>query len=309
MLDVMTHLFRLRTVVEAGSMRQAAEVLNVTQPALSRSIAQLEARFGQPLLVRHSRGIVPTAFGARVRVARSAAAGPALGTGRSRICRDRRCGRPGTHSAAGRAALACRGAAGTDRRAATGRCPRLTVEMQNAADRNLAGRSGRGPLRRDLRRAADSSTASTCGVDRATSPPFTTASSPARITRSSRPSTPASASTPRVLLDFPWLVYAADPVYELQTLHATVERLGRAPDIRATCESLIGALAILQHSDFLCILPDAAVADTRSPRIVPLPVELGRRQVPSGAIYRDEMYEWEPLRKLLELCEGYFAVA
>ena len=66
MLDQMSHLFHLRVVVESGSMRRAAENLNVTQPALSRSIAQLEKQFGRLLLVRHARGVEPTEYGRRV---------------------------------------------------------------------------------------------------------------------------------------------------------------------------------------------------------------------------------------------------
>uniref|UniRef100_UPI003101AF82 helix-turn-helix domain-containing protein n=1 Tax=Neorhizobium sp. EC2-8 TaxID=3129230 RepID=UPI003101AF82 len=56
MLDQITHLFRLQAIVEEGSLRRAAERLNLTQPALSRSLAQLEAHFGRPLLERHARG-------------------------------------------------------------------------------------------------------------------------------------------------------------------------------------------------------------------------------------------------------------
>ncbi|MFN7053533.1 MAG: LysR family transcriptional regulator, partial [Gemmobacter sp.] len=66
MIDLMTHLFRLQTIVEEGSLRRAALKLNITQPALSRSLAQIEERLGQPLLDRHARGVVPNAFGAKV---------------------------------------------------------------------------------------------------------------------------------------------------------------------------------------------------------------------------------------------------
>ena len=66
MLDQITHLFRLQAVIESGSMRKAAVQLNLTQPALTRSIALLEASFGEPLLERHSRGVRPTAFGEQV---------------------------------------------------------------------------------------------------------------------------------------------------------------------------------------------------------------------------------------------------
>ena len=107
---------------------------------------------------------------------------------------------------------------------------------------------------------------------------------------------------PERLLDFPWLVYMADPAYEMETVHATVERIGAAPPVQLKCESLIAAIRLLQTGDYLCILPDAALANTSMPRIVPLPVGLGRRQVPTGAIFREENSDWPPLTHLLELC-------
>jgi len=53
----------LMTVVQAGSMGKAAQRLNITQPAISRSIAELEHAFGVRLLDRHRQGIAPTEYG------------------------------------------------------------------------------------------------------------------------------------------------------------------------------------------------------------------------------------------------------
>src|SRR5213075_1735695 len=53
----------LMTVVQAGSMGKAAERLNTTQPAISRSIAELEHALGVRLLDRHRQGIEPTEYG------------------------------------------------------------------------------------------------------------------------------------------------------------------------------------------------------------------------------------------------------
>ena len=53
----------LMTVVRAGSMGKAAESLNITQPAVSRSIAELEHALGVRLLDRHRRGVEPTECG------------------------------------------------------------------------------------------------------------------------------------------------------------------------------------------------------------------------------------------------------
>src|SRR5215213_3125418 len=53
----------LMAVVQAGSMSKAAALLNTTQPAVSRSIAELERTTGVRLLERHPQGIEPTAYG------------------------------------------------------------------------------------------------------------------------------------------------------------------------------------------------------------------------------------------------------
>src|SRR4051794_24133109 len=53
----------LMTVVQAGSMGKAAERLNTVQPAVSRSIAELEEALGVRLLDRYQHGVEPTNYG------------------------------------------------------------------------------------------------------------------------------------------------------------------------------------------------------------------------------------------------------
>ncbi|MCW5729258.1 MAG: LysR family transcriptional regulator [Alphaproteobacteria bacterium] len=50
-------------VVRTGSIREAAERLNVAPSAISRQIRNLEEEFGLPLFERHARGVVPTSAG------------------------------------------------------------------------------------------------------------------------------------------------------------------------------------------------------------------------------------------------------
>src|SRR5712691_2326005 len=53
----------LMAVTQAGSMRKAAALLNTTQSAISRSIADLEQTIGARLLDRSPQGIEPTRYG------------------------------------------------------------------------------------------------------------------------------------------------------------------------------------------------------------------------------------------------------
>ena len=56
-------LQHLLAVVEHGGFRRAAEAVHLSQPALSKSIKNLEESFGVPLLDRRPRAVVPTPFG------------------------------------------------------------------------------------------------------------------------------------------------------------------------------------------------------------------------------------------------------
>ena len=53
----------LLSVVQAGSMHKAAESLGTSQPAVSRSISDLEQTLGVRLLDRSRRGVEPTHYG------------------------------------------------------------------------------------------------------------------------------------------------------------------------------------------------------------------------------------------------------
>jgi DNA-binding transcriptional LysR family regulator len=53
----------LATLIDAGSMGKAASRLNVSQPAVSKAIAELEGALGVRLVDRGRRGITPTPYG------------------------------------------------------------------------------------------------------------------------------------------------------------------------------------------------------------------------------------------------------
>jgi DNA-binding transcriptional LysR family regulator len=50
-------------VAEAGSISGAAHALHLSQPPLTTQVRQLESLIGAPLLLRHKRGVTPTAAG------------------------------------------------------------------------------------------------------------------------------------------------------------------------------------------------------------------------------------------------------
>ncbi|GGI83656.1 transcriptional regulator [Polymorphobacter multimanifer] len=56
-------LRHFQEIVRCSSFGQAAEKLNITQPALSKSIRNLERSLGCQLLERHPSGVTPTEYG------------------------------------------------------------------------------------------------------------------------------------------------------------------------------------------------------------------------------------------------------
>ncbi|EAR51145.1 transcriptional regulator [Oceanicola granulosus HTCC2516] len=302
MIDLMTHLFRLQAIVEEGSMRRAALHLNLTQPALTRSVQLIEERLGQPLLERHARGVEPTAFGREVL------------SSVMRLSRQWELAEQELLAATTSAKRVLRLEAGPLWRmvvlpAILGplkeKHPDLRIELTNLRPAESSKNVIEGKidvLCGGLQFVADlpptmQHRAFTHFHDRVTAradhPLF------ARIPKSGQ-------LPPEVLLDYPWLVYTGDPIYELETAHAATERLGREPDVRISCESLASALRVLQQSNCVSILPDGALADLSGPPLVPVPVSLGRRRAPSGVIFREEMLDWPPLTDLLSACEEFF---
>ncbi|MEW9837280.1 LysR family transcriptional regulator [Mesorhizobium marinum] len=57
------HLVQLAAVVQAGGVTEGAALLGLTQPAVSRTIAMLEKRLGEPLFFRSRRPLQPTPLG------------------------------------------------------------------------------------------------------------------------------------------------------------------------------------------------------------------------------------------------------
>ncbi|PZO79508.1 MAG: LysR family transcriptional regulator [Mesorhizobium amorphae] len=57
------HLVQLAAVVQQGGVTEGASLLGLTQPAVSRTIAMLEKRVGEPLFLKGRRPLQPTPLG------------------------------------------------------------------------------------------------------------------------------------------------------------------------------------------------------------------------------------------------------
>ncbi|AJY46194.1 LysR family transcriptional regulator [Martelella endophytica] len=297
MLDRMSLLFRFRAIAEAGSVRKASEILNVTQPALSRSLAQLEDFYDRQLLERHARGVRPTPFGEKM-----------LST-IARLSRD-------WELAEAELAGSDPGAEGQLRIHAGPlwssvvlpsvtsklheRFPNLTVEMapstagstQALIDGHIdVSFGGLYAPERDHPNLAAQAFSRIC--DRL-------------VARAGHPIHNCAADDYEAVHRYPWIIYSADPVYEAETLHAVMERTGRLPQIRVRSSSLLAIFRLLQDGDYLCILPDAAALGIPGRPILTVDIELGRRNSDTGATYRKAISHYPPLQELMRLCAAYF---
>lgn len=62
------HLVYLAAVVEAGGVTEGANMIGQSQPAVSRTLAMLEKRVGEPLFIHGRRPLQPTALGQQLAV-------------------------------------------------------------------------------------------------------------------------------------------------------------------------------------------------------------------------------------------------
>lgn len=57
------HIRLIHTVAQCGQLSIAADRLSLTQPAASRTLAEIERLVGEPLFERHPKGMLPTPIG------------------------------------------------------------------------------------------------------------------------------------------------------------------------------------------------------------------------------------------------------
>ena len=62
----LNQLKALVAIAKAGSIQEASRLMNVTQPALSKSIIELERELGVPLLIRAAKGATLNSYGTMI---------------------------------------------------------------------------------------------------------------------------------------------------------------------------------------------------------------------------------------------------
>lgn len=303
MLDQFTHLFRFQAIVEQGSLRRAGEQLNLTQPALSRSLALLEASFGRQLLERHARGVRPTPFGERV-----------LATAR-RMNRQWDIAQGELRQDPAEQRVALRLGVGPIWR--SGVLTPVYEEMRRRHPSLLLEISAlrEGSALSDLDEGRLDAVLGGTRVDRREHPHLMRhrlTDITVQITaREGHPVfgqlKPGDRDSEAALLDYPWIAYTEMALYADTGDYSISDRLGREPDFWMKSSNLLTVLTTVQRTDSLCILSDLMVGSMREPRLVALPLDLRRKLIPLGLIHREELADWELMQDFLSLSRARFA--
>jgi DNA-binding transcriptional LysR family regulator len=262
-------LLHFLALAEERSFRGAGERVHLTQQAVSKSIAQLEARLGVQLFERDGRNVTLTAFGELLRPHAQAVAAEL------RQFEDELDARLGVR--AGRLRIgATPSTLGDIVPAALSRVeaahPQLLVSVHTADWDSLARRLLRGEIDIVL------STEPTDPVDELI---VAERLCPARIVvlaARDHPLAAVAAPAAARLLEHPWIEIVNLPRAE-QDVREFFAATGLEPPVaRTRAESAQFAIAWLERSDALCAMSDrAAVRDIEAGRVVALDVRLSTR--------------------------------
>nr|WP_256995435.1 LysR family transcriptional regulator [Rhizobium sp. L1K21] len=294
-------MFRFQAIVEEGSMHSAAARLNLTQPALSRSIAILEESFGRQLLERHARGVRPTPFGERVL------------NNTLRLNRYLEISERELNADAEQRQVSLRLGLGPTWR--SGLLTPVFEEMRKLHPEMLIEIT---PLLEnrviaDLNEGKLDAVFGGTRIDRRQQPQllshdFITIN----IHITARENHPIfeclkkeGPRAERYILDYPWIIYSELALYADDSDRSISKRFGREPDVWMKSSDLMTVLTTLQHSDTLCVLSDLAISSTANPRLVPVPIDLRRKHIPLGLIHRRELSDWPLMINFVELCRKY----
>lgn len=298
MIDRLGLLERFRAVVEHGSVRRAAAAMNISQPALSRSIRMLEDDFGTPLFTREARGLVLTSFGTRVLAVAS------------RLARDWEMARATLLDGSGDFHGVMRMSAGPVWAAVVlpallprlqERFPRLCLEILSPTATTFSERLRSGQV--DVCLGVHADPRPNLGEIETTE---LWAFRDRVLARTRHPIHACDPGDLDALHRYPWLVYTAMPTYPVETKHLVSEHTGRMPEIVMSTDSLALLLRLLNGGDYLCFLPEGFEHIAPAGTLRTVPMAIGRGVFRTGATYRRTYADFEPLQAFLGLCREYF---
>lgn len=272
------HLALLLHLHEQRSVLRAAEAANMTQPAASKLLAEMEGLVGVPLFERHARGVEPTVFGlAMVRRARAALSEIERAREEIDALREGRLGQvsigtvvnPGTN-------LVPQAIAAVKRD-----FPGMLVQVEMDYSRPLVARLLDGQLDIVVGRIMGPEGAGELEFEPLADEPH------AVICRAGHPLAAAERVRHADLQDYGWIMPPAASVLR-NRLDAVFHQHGlRPPQDLVETSSLPVIIHLLRHSDLLTALPPESVAPyLQTAQMHALPIDLGVRMEYFGIIRR-----------------------
>ncbi len=295
MLQNLDSLKRFVAVAEHGTLHRAADVVGVTQPALTRSIRLLEESVGAPLFERRARGVHLTPLGEKV-----------LSQARH-LLRE-------SQLAEAEILSHREGERGTFRIAAA------PVWMSAILPQVLAQLHRSFPSLTILLEAANYSQAlpklenAECdaffgGFQRIESlPSFLLRRSLFHaqlqiLVRKGHPIFYRGGVTPEHLLDYPWVSFQSDGAYLDTARQAVQARTGKSLVAAVQCDSMLTALELLRQGDYLALLPSSFLSSTWGDGLMAVRPGIGNIVFDSGPIFRRSLLGNAAFSQLLESAE------
>jgi len=272
------HLALLLHLHEQGSVLRAAEAANMTQPAASKLLAEMESLLGVPLFERHARGVEATAFGlTMVRRARSALAEIERAGEEILALREGRLGKVAIGTVVNPGTTLVPQAVAAMKRD----YPGILIEVEMDYSRPLVARLLDGQLDIVIGRIMDPEGAADLEFEPLADEPH------AVIVRAGHPLAGREALRHSDLEAYGWIM--PPPASVLRTrLDAVFHQHGlRSPRNLVETASLPVIIHLLRHSDLLAALPTECVAPyLQTAQMQVLPIELAVRMEYFGIIRR-----------------------
>jgi DNA-binding transcriptional LysR family regulator len=286
------HLLLLLHLYEQRSVLRAAEAANMTQPAASKLLSEMEGILGVPLFERHARGVEPTWYG-QVLIRRARAALSEIGRAHDEIA-AMRSGRMG------QAAIGTVVNPGTtlvpQAIAAVKRdFPDILIRVEMDYSRPLVAKLLDGQLDIVIGRILGPEGAGDLEFEPLADEPHSV------IVRTGHPLTQRSGLTHADLIEYGWIMPPAASVLRTRLDSMFLEHGLAPPQNIIETASLPVIIHLLRHSDLLTALPAESVAPyLQTAQMQVLPIELGVRMEFFGIIRRRDQQLSPGAERVLE---------
>jgi len=286
------HLLLLLHLYEQRSVLRAAEAANMTQPAASKLLSEMEGILGVPLFERHARGVEPTWYG-QVLIRRARAALSEIGRAHDEIA-AMRSGRMG------QAAIGTVVNPGTtlvpQAIAAVKRdFPDILIRVEMDYSRPLVAKLLDGQLDIVIGRILGPEGAGDLEFEPLADEPHSV------IVRAGHPLTQRSELTHADLIEYGWIMPPAASVLRTRLDSMFLEHGLAPPQNIIETASLPVIIHLLRHSDLLTALPAESVAPyLQTAQMQVLPIELGVRMEFFGIIRRRDQQLSPGAERVLE---------